>query len=60
MSVTDMSQAVQDAGSRTGSPNFRMIVNAALTRGAGAVHGEGRAAAGEAPTGEELLQGCSK
>ncbi len=30
MSVTDMAQAVQDAGYKTNSPNFRTIVNAAM------------------------------
>ena len=32
MSVTEMAQAVQKAGYRTDSPNFRTIVNAALIK----------------------------
>lgn len=32
MSVTDIAQAVQDAGYRTTSPNFRTIVNQALIK----------------------------
>ena len=42
MSVTDMSEAVQKAGYRTNSPNFRVIVNAALLNHTGLFRRVGR------------------
>lgn len=42
MSVTDAAKAVQQAGYKTGSPNFRTIVNAALLANKGLFTRKGR------------------